>query len=112
MRAPSSWLLTMLPTLLVLTLASFVQFSQRGSVSSAQASGAVVPKAPVTRADLARNQTSTTSSNASGHDEFSPLLPADDQVSVELTGFKKSVSDRLPVSPQTLSAATFSSRWP
>ncbi len=78
----------------VLTLASFAQFSQRGSISGVvtEASGAVVSKATVTLLDLGRNQTSTAITDASGHYEFSQLLPGDYQVSVELTGFKKSVS--------------------
>jgi hypothetical protein len=90
-------------TLFVLTLASFAQFSQRGSISGVvtEATGAVVPKAPVTLLDLGRNQTSSASTDASGRYEFSQLLPGDYQVSVELTGFKKSVSAHLPVAPQS-----------
>ena len=60
-----------------------------------------MPKASVTLLDLDRNQTSTASTDASGHYEFSQLLPGDYQVSVEVAGFKKSVSARLPVSPQS-----------
>ncbi len=104
MRTPLSRFLILLPTLFVLTLASFAQFSQRGSITGvvSEASGAVVPKASVTLLDLGRNQTSTASTNASGQYEFSQLLPGDYQVSVELTGFKKSVSARLPVTPQSV----------
>jgi hypothetical protein len=93
----------LLAALFVLTLASFAQFSQRGSISGVvtEASGAVVPNASVTLLDLGRNQTSTASTDASGHYVFSQLLPGDYQVSVELAGFKKSVSAHLPVSPQS-----------
>jgi len=90
--------LVVLPTLFVLTLFTFAQFSQRGVVM--EASGAVLLKASVTLVDLGRNQTSTTLTDSSGHYEFSQLLPDEYQVSVELAGFKKSVSDHLTVSPQ------------
>jgi hypothetical protein len=66
-----------------------------------EASRAVVPKASVTLLDLGRNQTSTASTDASGHYEFSQFLPGDYQVSVEVSGFKKSASAHLPVSPQS-----------
>lgn len=103
MRTPLSRFMILLPALFVLTLASFAQFSQRGSISGVvtEASGAVVPKASVTLLDLGRNQTSTVSTDASGYYEFSQLLPGDYQVSVELTGFKRSISAHLPVSPQS-----------
>ncbi len=88
---------------LALSVSALAQFSQRGGVSGmvTEPSGAVVPKASVTLLDLGRNQTSTVSTDASGHYEFSQLLPGDYQVSVELAGFKKSVSAHLPVSPQS-----------
>jgi hypothetical protein len=93
----------LLPTLFVLTLASFAQFSQRGSINGVvtEPSRAVVPKASVTLLDLGRNQTSTASTDVSGHYEFSQLLPGDYQVSVEVSGFKKAVSAHLTVSPQS-----------
>ncbi len=103
MRTPLSRFMVLLPALFVLTLASFAQFSQRGSISGVvtEASGAVVSKATVTLLDLGRNQTSTAIADASGHYAFSQLLPGDYQVSVELAGFKKSVSAHLAVSPQS-----------
>src|ERR1700685_1348341 len=103
MRAPLSRFTTLLSTLFVLTLAAFAQFSQRGSISGVvtEASGAVVPNASVTIVDVGRSQTSTASTDATGHYEFSQLLPGSYQVSVELAGFKKSVSDSLPVTPQS-----------
>jgi hypothetical protein len=103
MGTPWSRLMILPASLFVLTLASFAQFSQRGSISGVvtEASGAVVPKAPVMLLDLGRNQTSTASTDATGHYEFSQLLPGSYQVSVELAGFKKSVSDPLPVTPQS-----------
>src|SRR6202451_1854403 len=104
MRAPLSRFTTLLSTLFVLTLAAFAQFSQRGSISGVvtEASGAVVPNASVTIVDVGRSQTSTASTDASGHYEFSQLLPGSYQVSVESAGFKKSVSDSLQVSPQSV----------
>ena len=104
MRNPLSRFLILLSTLFVLTLASFAQFSQRGSITGvvSEASGGVVPKASVTLLDVGRNQTSTANTNASGQYEFSQLLPGDYQVSVELSGFKKSVSAHLPVTPQSV----------
>src|SRR5580698_5980242 len=103
MGTPWSRLMILPASLFVLTLASFAQFSQRGSISGVvtEASGAVVPKAPVMLLDLGRNQTSTASTDATGHYEFSQLLPGSYQVSVEVAGFRKSVSARLPVSPQS-----------
>jgi len=88
---------------LALSVGALAQFSQRGSISGVvtEATGAVVPNAPVTLLDLGRNQTLTASTDASGYYVFSQLLPGDYQVSVELSGFKKSVSARLPVSPQS-----------
>jgi hypothetical protein len=103
MRTPLTRFMILLPTLFVLTLASFAQFSQRGSIGGVvtEASGAVVTRASVTLLDLGRNQTSTASTDANGNYYFSQLPPGDYQVSVELTGFKKSVSAHLPVTPQS-----------
>ena len=103
MRTSLSRFSILLSTLFVLTLSSFAQFSQRGSISGVvtEASGAVVSKASVTLLDLGRNQTSTATTDASGHYEFSQLLPGSYQVSVESAGFKKSISESLPVSPQS-----------
>ena len=103
MRTPLARFMILLPTLFVLTLASFAQFSQRGSIGGVvtEASGAVVTRASVTLLDLGRNQTSTASTDANGNYYFSQLPPGDYQVSVELTGFKKSVSAHLPVTPQS-----------
>ena len=103
MRTPLSRFMVLLPTLFVLTLSSLAQFSQRGSISGVvtEASGAVVPKASVTLLDVGRNQKSSASTDASGHYDFSQLLPGTYQVSVELAGFKKSVSAQLTVSPQS-----------
>jgi hypothetical protein len=61
MRTPVSRFLILRTTLFVVTLASFAQFFQRGSISAAvtEAMGAVVRKASLTLPDLGRNQTST-----------------------------------------------------
>src|SRR4029077_17580231 len=69
---------------------ALAQFSQRGGISGVvtDASGAVVPKASVTLLAPGRNQTSTISTDGSGHYEFSQLLSGTYQVSVELAGFK------------------------
>ena len=103
MRIRLSRFMVLLPSLFVFTLASFAQFSQRGSINGVvtEASGAVVPHASVTLLDLGRNQTSTATSDASGHYEFPQLLPGNYQVSVETSGFKKSLSSPLVVSPQS-----------
>jgi len=103
MRTPLSRFMVLLFTLLALIPASFAQFSQRGSISGVvtEASGAVVPNAPVTLLDLGRNQTATANTDTNGHYEFSQLLPGNFQVSVELSGFKKLISGPLPVAPQS-----------
>ena len=103
MRTLLSRLLILPFVFFVSSPASFAQFSQRGSISGVvtEASGAVVPKASVTLLDLGRNQTSTSSTDANGHYEFSELLPGTYKVSVESSGFKKTVSEPLTVSPQS-----------
>jgi hypothetical protein len=102
MRAPLLWFMTLLYALFALPLASFAQFSQRGSISGlvTEASGAVVPNASVTLLDLGRNQQASATTDSSGHYEFSQLLSGNFQISVELPGFKKLVSAPLAVSPQ------------
>ena len=103
MRIPLLRFILFLLIVPLVTQASFAQFSQRGNISGVvtEASGAIVPKATVSLLDLGRNQTSSTVTDASGHYEFSQLLPGSYQVSVELAGFKKSVSAQLTVSPQS-----------
>jgi hypothetical protein len=103
MRASLLRFILFLPLLPVITQASFAQFSQRGNISGVvtEASGAVVPKATVSLLDLGRNQTSSAVTDASGHYEFAQLLPGNYQVSIESSGFKKSVSDTLAVAPQS-----------
>jgi hypothetical protein len=68
MRTPVSRFLILRTTRCVVTLASFAQFSQRGSIRAAvtEARGAVVPKASVTLPDLDRNQTSTATTMREG----------------------------------------------
>ena len=102
MRTSMTRFLVVLCALFILTPAAFAQFSQRGSVSGVvtEASGAVVANAPVSLLDLDRNQTATTTTDATGHYSFSQLLPGDYQVTVEFTGFTKSISAKLSVSPQ------------
>jgi hypothetical protein len=102
MRTSLSRFTILLSALSFLASASFAQFSQRGSISGVvtEASGALVPKASVTLLDLGRNQALTATTDANGYYVFSQLLPGNYNVSVELAGFKKSVSDPLAVSPQ------------
>jgi Carboxypeptidase regulatory-like domain len=102
MRTSMSRFLVLICALFILTPAAFAQFSQRGSVSGVvtEPSGAVVANAPVSLLDLNRNQTATTTTDATGHYSFSQLLPGDYQVTVDFTGFTKSVSAKLSVSPQ------------
>jgi hypothetical protein len=78
---------------------SIAQFSQRGSITGVvtESSGAVVPNAAVTLLDLGRNQKTSITSDAGGHYEFSEFVVGNNQVSVEVRGFKKSISDSLPV---------------
>ena len=103
MQTTLSRFMLLLSIFCLFSLVSLAQFSQRGSISGVvtEASGAVVPKASVTLLDLGRNQTSTAIADASGHYEFTQLLPGSYKVSVEVAGFKKSFSDSLPVSPQS-----------
>jgi hypothetical protein len=103
MRSLFSRFMILLPTLVVLPLVSFAQFSQRGSIGGVvtESSGAVVANASVKVLDVQRNQTSSASTDTGGHYEFSQLLIGSYQVSVEAAGFKKSVSDILQVSSQS-----------
>ena len=93
----------LLTALFALSLTSFAQFSQRGSISGtvSEASGAVVAKAPVKLLDVQRNQSSSTTTDTDGHYIFSQLVPGIYKVSVELKGFSTAVSAPLPVSPQS-----------
>jgi hypothetical protein len=81
---------------------SIAQFSQRGSITGIviESSGAVIPNAEVTLLDLDRNQKTSVKSDAGGHYEFSQLVIGSYQIGVEVPGFKKSVSDPLPVTSQ------------
>ena len=103
MQNLSPRLLILLSLVFAASLFSFAQFSQRGSIGGVvtEASGAVVPGASVTLLDLGRNQTFTSRTDASGAYAFSELLPGTYQVSVESSGFKKTVSEHLQVSPQS-----------
>ena len=103
MRTSSSPFMVLLLSLFVLTPASFAQFSQRGTISGVvtEASGAVVPQASVSLLDLGRNQTATTNTDATGHYQFPQLLPGNYQGSVGRSGFQKSLSSPLVVSPQS-----------
>jgi hypothetical protein len=94
---------TILLSALLLTIPSFAQFSQRGSISGVvtEVSGAVLANASVTLLDIQRNQTSLAPTDATGHYEFSQLLPGTYQVTVESPGFKKAISEPLSVSPQS-----------
>jgi Carboxypeptidase regulatory-like domain len=109
MQSRSLRFVILLTSLFGLTLASFAQFSQRGSIGGVvtEASGAVVPNATVKLLDIQRNQTSSGVTDATGHYLFSQLLPGTYQVSVESAGFKKSVSEALSVSPQSVARYDF-----
>ena len=102
MRTSMSRFLILILALGIFTPAAFAQFSQRGAINGvvAEPSGAVVASAPVSLLDLNRNQTAITTTDATGHYSFSQLLPGDYQVTVDFTGFTKSVSAKLSVSPQ------------
>src|ERR1700678_1786322 len=102
MRTSMSRFLILILALAIFTPAAFAQFSQRGAINGvvAEPSGAVVASAPVSLLDLSRNQTAITTTDATGHYSFSQLLPGDYQVTVDFTGFTKSVSAKLSVSPQ------------
>ena len=83
-------------TLLAIFLAVPVhaQFAQRGSINGVvtDPSGALTAEVRVTLTDLQRNQTSTTTTDSSGHYVFSQLLLGSYQLAVEASGFKKSIS--------------------
>ncbi|HTY85564.1 MAG TPA: TonB-dependent receptor [Silvibacterium sp.] len=103
MRTPVLRFTLLLSILLLPALPLFGQFSQRGTISGVvtEASGAVVQNASVKLLDLQRNQAYSAVTDATGHYEFSQLLPGTYQVSVESPGFKKEISESLSVSPQS-----------
>jgi hypothetical protein len=63
-------------------------------------SGAVLPNAAVTLEDLDRNQKSSVGTDQGGHYQFAQLWIGNYRVTVEITGFNKSVSDALTVTSQ------------
>jgi Carboxypeptidase regulatory-like domain len=91
-------------TLLAILLAVPVhaQFAQRGSINGVvtDPSGALTADVRVTLTDLQRNQTSTTTTDSSGHYVFSQLLLGSYRLAVEASGFKKSISGPIAVSEQ------------
>ncbi len=103
MRVSMSRFIAVVAAFLLLSMTAIAQFSQRGGINGVvtESEGAVLPGASVKLLDLDRNQTLTTVTDQTGHYEFSELLPGRYQVSVEATGFKKAVSETLPVSPQS-----------
>ncbi len=103
LRTALSWIVFLLAVPSLLISRSFAQFSQRGGISGVvtETTGALVPNASVKLTDLDRNQKLMATTDASGHYEFSQLLPGRYQVSVESSGFKTAVSEALQVSPQS-----------
>jgi len=103
MRSTVSRFMALLAALALFAPGSFAQFSQRGSISGVvtEPSGAVVPNASVSVLDTQRNQRFSAVTDASGHYEFSQLVPGTYQVSVESSGFRRAVSESLQVSPQS-----------
>lgn len=79
---------------------ALAQFTLRSGIGGVitDSSGAVVVNATVVLTDLDRNQTTKTTTNEGGLYTFVNLTPGRYQVSVEQTGFRKSVSDPVAVS--------------
>src|SRR5262245_27332412 len=80
--------------LLLTTSYATAQFSLRGSINGVvtDESGAVVQDADVTLSDLERNQSYRTKTNPEGLYAFTNLTLGRYQITVERTGFSKSVS--------------------
>ncbi|HXK62006.1 MAG TPA: TonB-dependent receptor, partial [Acidobacteriota bacterium] len=95
-----------IPLVLLLFLltssAGWAQFTQRGTITGVvtDPSGAVIPGANVTLTDLDRNQTLETVTGDEGTYTFANVTPGRYQVSVEMPGFSKSVSDQINLASQ------------
>ncbi len=88
--------------LLLITAYASAQFSLRGSINGVvtDESGAVVQDADVTLSDLERNQSYRTKTNAEGLYAFTNLTLGRYQITVERTGFSKSVSAIITLASQ------------
>ena len=83
---------------------SLAQFSLRSTINGriTDASGAVVPRAPVVLTDVERNQTYAATTNDEGAYSFPNLTPGRYRVSVEQPGFRKAESAEMQVVSQQI----------
>jgi hypothetical protein len=79
--------------------ASLVAQEARGKITGrvVDSSKGAIPGATVTVTDVARNVSTATTSNAEGLFQVNYLVPGDYRVVVELSGFKKSISEGIEV---------------
>jgi len=90
-----------LVVLLMLTMPAWSQKDTGSIVGTVKdPSGAIVPNAKVTVADLDHGQTSSTTTNADGEFVVSPLRVGRYTVAVEQAGFKKTITDPITLDVQ------------
>jgi len=99
---PCAIALSVCVMLVALATPALAQFTLRGGVNGVvtDSSNAVVPKATVTITDLDRKQSDKTTTNESGLYSFTNLVAGRYQVTVELSGFRKAVSDPIELGGQ------------
>jgi len=94
--------LSLLPLLLLASTAVWAQFTGSIQGSVADPSNAAVAGAKITLVNSATGVTSSTVSDASGNYRFVSLAPGAYHVTVEATGFSKSVADVTLLTEQNL----------
>src|SRR5438445_13506786 len=101
MKSPRVFLLSIYTILVVLSLLTITLFAQTptGTVvgTITDSSGAALPNATVTIRDIGTGATRTTVSSQVGGYQFTTLHPSNYEITVEATGFRKTIQSNLTV---------------